>query len=141
MLAAMRSIVSGELVGVHRTRLTEAGEKFDRRMLGSARRAAIMLDGHADVTLGLTIGEGIETCLAARQIGFRPVWALGSAGSIASFPVLPGVEALTILAEHDAANAKAVQKCGERWAAAGRDVIVVRSLIGNDVNDALRSAE
>ena len=35
-----------------------------------------------------------------------------------------------ILAEHDATNAKAVQACGERWTAAGREVIVVRPRVG-----------
>ena len=58
-------------------------------MLGRAKGAAIKLDPDDDVTLGLHIGEGIETCLAARQLGYRPVWALGSAGAIAAFPVLP----------------------------------------------------
>jgi putative DNA primase/helicase len=138
MIAAMRAISSDEIVGVHRTRLTTDGRKIDRRMLGSATAAAIKLDADAHVTLGLTIGEGLETCLAGRQLGLRPVWALGSAGAIAAFPVLPGIEAVAIHAEHDIANAKAVEECGERWAAAGREVIIVRPLAGNDVNDAIR---
>ena len=62
------------------------GEKLDRRMLGVAAGAAIKLDADDAVTHGLAIGEGIETCLTARQLGLRPVWALGSAGAIAPSP-------------------------------------------------------
>ncbi|MFI5012037.1 MAG: toprim domain-containing protein [Hyphomicrobiales bacterium] len=140
MIALYRDIVTDEPVAIHRTALTPEAAKLGRKMLGPVRGAAIKLDGDEAVTAGLVIGEGIETCLAARQIGFRPVWALGSAGAIAAFPVLPGIEALTILGEHDAANAKAVQACANRWSAAGRQVIVVLPAGGKDVNDALRAA-
>ena len=47
-------------------------------MYGEANGAAIKLDADEMVTMGLTIGEGIETVLSARQLGFRPAWALGS---------------------------------------------------------------
>src|SRR4051794_18444545 len=53
------------------------------------------------VTIGLTVGEGVETCLSARQLGLRPAWALGSVRAIRTFPVLSGIEALTILEETD----------------------------------------
>src|SRR5207253_852128 len=106
-----------------------------------AAGAVVKLDSDDAVTFGVTIGEGIETCLAARQIGFRPIWAVGSAGAIATFPVLPGVDALTILAEADdrGANARAVEACAARWHAAGREVLLVTPLFGGDVNDALRA--
>jgi putative DNA primase/helicase len=138
MMAAMRTISGDEIVGVHRTRLTPDGCKIDRRMLGSSAGAAIKLDADAHVTVGLVIGEGIETCLAASQLGLRPTWALGSAGAIKAFPVLPGIEALTILAEHDAANAKAVSACRERWLAAGCELIICKPRAGKDINDAIR---
>ena len=32
---------------------------------------------------------------------YRPAWALLSAGNVASFPVLTGIESLTILVDHD----------------------------------------
>jgi hypothetical protein len=140
VVALYRDIVTDQPAAIHRTALTADGQKLGRKMLGPVAGAAIKLDPDVHVSLGLVIGEGIETCLAARQIGFRPVWALGSAGAIGSFPVTPGLEALTILAEHDAANAKAVRACGERWSAAGREVIVVEPLSGKDVNDAIRGA-
>ena len=40
-----------------------------------------------DSTGNLVVGEGIETCLAARQMGMKPVWALGSVGAIGRLPV------------------------------------------------------
>jgi putative DNA primase/helicase len=134
-----RDIHTDEPRGIHRTFLTADGEKIDRKMFGPVKGAAIKLDADDEVTYGLTIGEGVETCLAARQLGFRPVWALGSADAIKVFPVLPGIEALTILAETDktGANERAVAECARRWQAAGREVLVVASKTGGDINDAI----
>jgi hypothetical protein len=140
MVALFRDIISNEPLAVHRTALTPSGQKVARKMLGPVLGAAIKLDSDADVTLGLVLGEGLETGLAARQIGFRPVWALGSVGAVAKFPVLPGIEGLTILREQDDASAKAVQRCGNRWAAVGREVIVASPRRGSDVNDSLNLA-
>lgn len=76
--------------------------------------------------------------MAARAFGLRPVWALGSCGAIAAFPVIGGVEAITVLAENDAASARAVQACAERWHAAGREVLINRAIVGKDLNDVCR---
>jgi putative DNA primase/helicase len=138
MVAAMRSIETDEIVAIQRTRLSPVGQKIDRRMLGPAAGAAIKLD--ADVTCGLVIGEGIETCMTARQLGLRPVWALGSSEPIKSLPVLAGVESLTILAEICPASAEAIEACGRRWHAAGREVLINRPIRGKDLNDAIRGA-
>jgi hypothetical protein len=140
MIGAMRCIHTDRLKAVHRTRLTPEGRKVERRMLGDATEAAIKLDPDDAVTMGLVAGEGIETCLAARQVGLRPVWALGSVGMISTLPVLSGVEALTLLAETDkkGANDRAIDTCGTRWHEAGRTIIVVRPKFGGDVNDALQ---
>jgi hypothetical protein len=138
MVALYRDILTDEPVAIHRTALTADGQKIGRKMLGSVRGAAIKLDADAHVTIGLVIGEGIETCLAARQLGFRPVWAPGSVGAISSFPVLPGVDGLTILAEAGEPSAKAVQACGTRWSQAEGEVIVVSPRTGSDINDAFQ---
>jgi hypothetical protein len=106
--------------------------------------AAIKLDNEVGDTLA--IGEGIETCMAARQLmatgklAHAAVWALGSAGAIARFPVLPNIRTLRILAENDAGtNAKAVDLCGLRWHAAGRRVRAIRPNSDfKDFNDVLR---
>jgi Toprim domain len=141
MLTAFRMIDGDALVAVHRTALRSDGTKVGRRMLGPVRGAAIKISADEDVTQGLTIAEGFETGLAAYVLGFRPVWAVGSAGAISDFPVLSGIEALTICAEtdHRGANAQAIDRCGSRWADAGREVIVIKSLFGGDMNEALQA--
>src|SRR5262249_37639768 len=133
-------IHSNEATAVQRTALTPAGQKIERRMFGVAGGAAIKLDADCYVTQALTVGEGFETCLAARQLHYKPTWAVGSVAAIASFPLLPGIETLTLLEEtgDNGASVRAVQECGTRWHAAGREVIVVtpRGCEG-DVNDVL----
>jgi putative DNA primase/helicase len=138
MLTAFRSIADDRLVAVHRTLLSDDGRKLDRRMLGPVAGAAIKIDDDTDVERGLTIGEGFETCLAGRALGFRPVWALGSAGAIGDFPVLSGIEALTILAETDdsGTNARAAKACRDRWLSAGRELIIATPRVVGDMNDA-----
>lgn len=138
MVALFRDIRTNETRGIHRTFLDSTGRKLDRKMLGRAKHAAIKLDADESVALGLTIGEGLETCLAALLAGFRPIWALGSVAGIAAFPVLPGVDALTILAENDAngANTCAIKQCAARWHSTGREVFSVEPLVGKDLNDA-----
>jgi putative DNA primase/helicase len=142
MLIAFRGIADDRLQAIHRTALTADGQKIGRMMLGPVGRAAMKIDADADVEQGLTICEGFETGLAGRMLGFRPVWALGSAGAIAAFPVLSGIESLTILAETDdsGANARAVENCGERWSAAGREVIVATPRVVGDMLDAMKAA-
>jgi hypothetical protein len=140
MLALFRDIASNEPCGIHRTFLDGAGRKLDRKMLGRARGAAIKLDADENVTLGLHIGEGIETCLAAWLAGFRPVWALGSATAIAAFPAVSGVQAITVLGEvgDGGANHRAAQACAARWIEAGREALMVTPLVGGDLNDVWR---
>ncbi|MBM6582985.1 toprim domain-containing protein [Microvirga sp. BT689] len=139
MVAAFRCIHTDRITGIHRTALTPNGTKIGRKMLGIVAGAAIKLDPDEAVTGGLTIGEGIETTLSARQFGIKPAWALGSVGALASFPVLSGIEALTLLAEEDTSGAsqKAIKECGHRWHQAKREVITAASKVGGDLNDAL----
>jgi Toprim domain-containing protein len=139
MLTAFRLITTDRLVAVHRTLISDDGQKIGRKMLGPVAGAAIKIDDDTDVEQGLTICEGFETGLAGRELGFRPVWALGSAGGIGDFPVLPGIDALTILAETDNTNEKQRRICGNRWAAAGREILIATPRVVGDMNDALRS--
>jgi putative DNA primase/helicase len=137
MLAAFRSLDDAEITAVHRIRLDqpERWPKAERRMLGIVRQAAVKLGPVTDGTLA--IGEGIETCLAAEQLGFKPAWALGSVGAISFFPIIAGISTLTILGETGEASATAIQFCGRRWHSLGRRVRIVRPDIGSDLNDVL----
>lgn len=149
MVALFRAIESNEPTAIHRTALTPDGRKIDRKALGPIAGAAIKLSAEEDVTIGLHIGEGIETTLAAMSMGFRPAWALGHAGGIAKFPVLPGIETLTIIVDHDhpdsngrQAGHEAARDCGQRWIEAGREVFnVVPHLMGTDMADVLAEDE
>ncbi|MGQ4274958.1 DUF7146 domain-containing protein [Terrihabitans sp. B22-R8] len=137
MVCLMRDVRTDEPCGIQRTILKADGTKIDRLMLGRAKGAAIKLDADEHVTTGLTVGEGMETCLAARLAGFRPTWALGSAGGIQNFPVLQGIEALTILGETDdsGANERASDQCGQRWLVADAEVNLVTPTTRGDFAD------
>ena len=93
------------------------------------------------VTLGLGIAEGIESALTLAR-GFTPLWATIDASNLAAFPVLPGIEALTVAVDHDTAGLKGFKMVAERWHAAGREVrkVLVRSP-GADLNDWARDAD
>jgi putative DNA primase/helicase len=138
LIAAFRSIDDGMLTGIHRIRLDQPQRwpKTERRMLGIVARAAIQLDPLGD---GLAIGEGVETCLAARILGIQPAWALGSVGAISGFPILDGIKHLHILGETGEASQTAIKFCGRRWKAAGRRVRIItpKAGLGSDINDVL----
>lgn len=140
MLALFRNILTGEPQAVSRTFLDREGKKLGRKFLGPVWGAAVMLDAFDEVLGGLHAGEGVETCMAARQLGLRPCWALGSAPAVAAFPVLGGVECLTLLRESDQASERACEACAMRWLTAGREVILNEPIGGKDLNDAIRGA-
>jgi len=141
LIAVFRSIDNDEVTGIQRIALKSDGHKLGRRMLGVVHRAAVKLDSVEDE---LAIGEGVETCMAAHQLMVMgeleraAVWALGSAGGIERFPVLPNINTLRIIGENDHTNERAVEQCGLRWQAAGRCVRVIKPDPDcKDLNDVL----
>jgi CHC2 zinc finger len=148
LVALYRDIRTDEPRAVEWTALNTDGTairidgKTARRMRGS-RDAAIKITDDADVAMGLTIGEGVESTLAGMMFDYAPAWALGPAAAIGAFPVLAGIEALTILGERDdgGANERASAACISRWQAAGQDVYRVMPPDGcSDFNDAVTMA-
>ncbi|MBR0698106.1 toprim domain-containing protein [Bradyrhizobium lablabi] len=111
---------------IHRIGLKPDGSKLGKQMLGPVAGCAVKLDPDEHVEEGLGICEGIETALAVRANGWRPVCALGSAGAIAKFTPIPGIEALTIFADHDAngVGMAAAKQCAQAWQAVGREVFI-----------------
>jgi putative DNA primase/helicase len=138
MVALITNIVTGEPQGIHRTFLDIDGNRVEKKMLGSAGGGVVRLSEDGAVSSGLGIAEGIETALAT---DFRPVWACLSAGAMKTFPVLPGVEALTIFADHDQTGIEAANSCGERWHTADREVtLVMPTRAGTDIADIREAA-
>jgi putative DNA primase/helicase len=129
MLALMTDPERSGRTGTHITYLRPDGRgKADgpspKVMLG--RRGVIRLSADEEVTLGLGITEGIETAVAVMQrLGWRPAWATTSAGAVASFPVLPGLDAITIFSDCDRAGMRAAEACARRWAEAGREATIL----------------
>jgi phage/plasmid primase-like uncharacterized protein len=75
-------------------------------------------------------------------IGLRPMWATGDRGVMSEFPLLAGIEALSVVADNDASGdgQQAAQRVAARWRAAGRDVrMFLPKAEGDDLNDALRA--
>jgi len=130
MLGLMSGIVTGRMLGVHRTFLTPDGSakaalEPNKMMLGRAKGAVLKLTPDEDVSHGLALTEGIEDGLAVLNDGFAPVWACLSAGTLMNFPVLGGIEALTVFADNDTPGRTAAEACVARWRAAGKEARVV----------------
>jgi hypothetical protein len=139
MLALMTAPETGAAVGVHCTYIAPGGAgkaPGDRPKVMFGRAGVIKLAQIEGAALG--VGEGIETCLAvAQRAGWAPIWAATSAGGIARFPILAGVEALTIFADADAPGMTAAQHAAQRWREAGRVARICAPPAG-DWHDALR---
>src|SRR5262249_28475651 len=77
LTAAFRSVDDTIITAIHRIRVDQPQRwpKTERLMLGVVRRAAVKL---AAAGTKLSIGEGIESAMAAAQLGLAPAWALGS---------------------------------------------------------------
>ena len=135
MIALMRDIRTNEPCGIHRTFLNPDATKLDRMMLGRAKGAVVKLSEDADVTNGLGIAEGIETSLSVMRDGFTPMWACLTAGTVKGFPVLAGIDALTVFADADFAGINAARKCVGRWRDAGCQANALIPEGGGDFND------
>jgi putative DNA primase/helicase len=130
MIAAFRPICNDDETrpppAIHRIGLNPDGSKIDKLMLGPVADCAVKLDADDMVEQGLGVCEGIETGLAIRATGWKPIWALGSAGAIAKLEPIPGIDCLTIFADHDENDTGivAARECARRWVDAGCDAFV-----------------
>ena len=137
IIAVMTDPVTATPTGaISRTYIHEGRKLGKAKTLGSPA-GIIRLSEDADVLEGLHIAEGLETALAGMSIGLRPMWAAGSTALMAKFPVLSGVEALTVIVDHDAnaAGERAARELEARWLDAGREVRLLRSDDYGDLND------
>jgi hypothetical protein len=142
LIALMRNPLSDEPVGIQRIALELCEgrvEKTERRMLGRAGVVKLYPAGEH-----LVVGEGIETTLAAATRISRwgsllqPAWSAVASGVLGNLPVIPGVERLIILVDHDlnGAGQTAAMRCTERWTRAGHSVArLMPKRPGTDFND------
>lgn len=125
-----------QITGAHITFLQRRGDGWtrgERRYLGPKAGSVIRLWADECVSTGLGIAEGIET---AMSLGMAPAWAAMDAGNLAAFPVLSGIECLTIAADNDPAGRVAAIACRKRWVDAGKRVRVLMPVReGADLND------
>lgn len=128
LCAAVSDIRTAKPISLHFTRLSadghgKAGTERDKLLLAGLRKrgGCIRLWPDEAVTSALALAEGIESALAAAHV-FTPIWSTIDCANLAAFPVLAGVESLTIFADHDDAGLRAARECGLRWRAAGREV-------------------
>jgi phage/plasmid primase-like uncharacterized protein len=142
LVALLTDAETGEARSLHFTFLRPDGlgkteAEPARLLLPRHRKAGAVCRLWPDeaVTTGLCLAEGLETALSAAH-AFVPVWAAIDAGNLAGLAALPGVESLTIVADHDDAGINAAGQCAARWSAAGREVrIAMPEQPGQDVND------
>ena len=142
LLALMRDVTTDKASGIHRIALAADGTKIERRMLGRGGAVKLWPAGAQ-----LIVGEGIETVLAAathithRGAPLRPAWSAVSSGALGKLPVIPGVEHLIILVDHDlnGQGQTAAARCAERWSRAGRSVTRLKpKRPGSDFNDLIK---
>jgi putative DNA primase/helicase len=144
MIALVRDIRSNEPIGIHRTALDTLGHKReiagkDRMALGPIKGGVVKFTPDEDVTIAVGIAEGIETTLSLTLLtawGCSPIWACLSAGTLAAFPVLSGIETLIVGVDHDEAGRNAARQAIARWHEAGRETLALTpKRPGADLND------
>jgi Toprim domain len=136
LLCALSDIRSGEQVGIVNIFLEPGGrdrlrDGKGKTNTGRSKGAAVMLSAFDEPTDGLVICEGAETGVALLMAGIAPVWACAGAGTMTQFPVLGGVEALTIAADADTPGQQAAEAAAQRWRSAGREVSIIAPPAGD----------
>lgn len=149
LIGLITDIATDEPCGIQRVALNALGKKVGCKAMGRKTDGAVKLGPVAGNEL--LIAEGLETTLSAAPLGFTlPAWSLIDSGNLAKFPVLPGIERLTVAVDHDPervvnghrkrAGQDAAAECRARWEAPPQRT--VRTLMpkteGHDLNDLLR---
>jgi hypothetical protein len=137
LIALMRDARTDVPTGIQRIGLTSSAKKIDRLMLGRSGIVKLWPAGTQ-----LVVGEGIETVLAAAtripycDTPLRPAWSALSSDGLGQFPVVPNVQRLIILVDHDPPGKTAASYCAGRWERAGRSVVqLTPDEPGYDFND------
>jgi putative DNA primase/helicase len=142
LLALMHDPIDHTPVGIQRIALTQ-----DNGRIVKVKRMALGCLGAVKLWPAngqLVVGEGLETVLAAStRLSYGgaqlvPAWALISSGKLAVLPVLPEVQRLTVLVDHDlnGEGQAAAERLERTWRGAGRTVVqLIPDHPGDDFND------
>jgi putative DNA primase/helicase len=127
---------------VSRTYIDENLRKIGKAKTLGSPAGVVRLSRDEDVLQGLHLAEGLETALSAVAKGLRPVWSTGSTALMKTFPVLDGIDCLTVIADHDATGVgeNAAREVETRWRRAGREAHVFMPASRGDFNDLLQQA-
>ena len=145
LVGLVTDVLTGDAISLHRTWIRSNGEKADvdppRLFLKghTTARGVIRLWSDEAVATCLSIGEGIETCLAAAH-GATPIWSCLSAGTMEKFPILAGIGSLIIFADYDDRGLRAANACASRWASMAEITIVRPDMPGTDIADMVTAA-
>ncbi len=143
LVGLVTDAITGEPISLHRTWINADGSKADvdpcRMLLANHRSGGgvIRLWPDESVSTGLCVAEGIETALSA-ALHFPPAWCVLNAGNLGKFPVLPGIDCLTIIVDNDPAGERATRDCATRWNEHAEVCVIHPSAA--DLNDELREA-
>ena len=136
----------GNGVAIHRTYLTDCGEKADvptvKKITGSLPPSSAVRLFPASSSIG--IAEGIETALSASMRFGVPVWSCVSAGGLERWTPPPGTERVIIFGDNDLSGTgqAAAWILARRLIAAGIAVEVkIPDEPGTDWNDATKSTK
>ncbi len=143
LIVLLRDIRTNEPRAIQRIFLRPDGsdrlrDPQGKMCLGPTTGSVAKLSPDECVIGGLGITEGIETSLCMTSRGWKPIWATVGTSGMAAFPVLDGIEALTVFADNDQNNAgeSAARQCISRWQQAGREANSVRPrTVGQDWAD------
>ena len=128
---------------ISRTYIDENLRKIGKSKTLGSPAGVVRLLRDEDVLQGSHLAEGLETALSAMAKGLRPVWSTGSTALMKTFPVLDGIDCLTVIADHDDSGAgeQAAREVEGRWRRAGREARVFMPKQPGDLNDLLQSVE
>jgi hypothetical protein len=124
--------------GIHRTFLTEDGDKLDRKMLGPCRGGSVHLTPYLNT---LVVAEGIETALSVMVLHANAeagYWAGLSSAGVARLILPRRAGALIVAADGDDTGRKAASELAQRASLAGWSAHIVQAPEGKDFNDLLQ---
>ena len=87
--------------------------------------------------MGLFLAEGLETGITFSTYTYEPIWITCGISGLGSFPLLEGINSLTVCADNDDDTLKKpIHELGIRYQEAGREfTVLMPKKKGTDGND------